>query len=353
MKNGGIIRFLLVCVICFAVVFYNGARFISFPFIKEEKNILKTENFFYDDTIPLLNTEQNEDIKEEKKETQSETVQSEKKEETSEQVSASAVKGKIISQYISPYNAPLSYSKVYMKNSTDLDVNIKKLLSDPLSFKIEKSSKPQVLIIHTHTTETYMSDDSEYYTEDFKSRSTDNSRNMAKIGSIVAEKLNNAGIKTIHDKTQHDYPQYSGSYGRAAKTINSYLKKYPDIKIVLDLHRDAVTSGESDKVKLVTEIEGKKAAQVMLVMGSQSGTVTNFPNWKENLKLAVRLQQTFEKKYPTLARPLSLMPKNYNQSLTKGSLLIEFGTDANSLEEAEYSASLVGDCLVSLLNNLE
>ena len=119
-----------------------------------------------------------------------------------------------------------------------------------------------------------------------------------------------------------------------------------------DLHRDAVSSGESDKVKLVTEIDGKKAAQVMLVMGSQSGSVTNFPNWKENLKLAVRLQQKIEQKYPTLARPLSLMPKNYNESLTTGSLLIEFGTDVNTLAEAHYSAELVGNALSELLSGL-
>jgi len=210
-----------------------------------------------------------------------------------------------------------------------------------------------VLIMHTHTTETYMTEDKGYYTADFNSRSTDNSKNMARIGDIVAEKLNNAGIKTIHDTTQHDYPNYTGSYSRAAKTICNYIDKYPSIKIVLDLHRDAVSSGESDKVKLTTEINGKKAAQVMLVMGSQSGGVTNFPNWKENLKLAVKLQQTMEEKYPTLARPLMLMPKNYNESLTKGSLLIEFGTDANTLDEASYSAELVGDAIVSLLNNLK
>ena len=89
----------------------------------------------------------------------------------------------------------------------------------------------------------------------------------------------------------------------------------------------------------------------MLVMGSNSGGVTNFPDWKENLKLAVRLQQTMEVKYPTLARPLMLMSKNYNQSLSRGSLLIEFGTDANTLGEAVYSAELVGDSLVSLLKN--
>ena len=118
------------------------------------------------------------------------------------------------------------------------------------------------------------------------------------------------------------------------------------------MHRDAVASGD-DKVKLTTEIAGKKAAQVMLVMGSQSGSVTNFPNWKENLKLAVRFQQIMEVMYPTLARPLSLTSKNYNESLTNGSMLLEMGTDANSIEEVEYSAELVGNALVSLLNTLK
>ena len=210
-----------------------------------------------------------------------------------------------------------------------------------------------MLIIHTHTTETFMTENTDYFTENFKSRTTDNSKNMVSIGNIIAEKLNNAGIKTIHDKTKHDYPNYKGSYSRAAKTITSHLNKNPEIKVVLDLHRDAVTRDNGDKVKLVTEINGKKAAQVMIVMGSQSGSVTNFPKWKENLKLALKLQQVLEVKYPTLARPLSLTSKNYNESLTTGSMLIEFGTDANTLEEAKYSAELVSNALVELFNSLE
>ena len=276
-------------------------------------------------------------------------------EESTESTPAStdgSVKGKVISRYISPYNAGLSYNGVYMKNSTDLEINIKELLSSSIGFKIAKNNSPQVLIVHTHTTETYMTEDADYYTSAFSSRTRDAQKNMVSVGNIVADKLNNAGIKTLHDATEHDYPNYTGSYSRAAKTINSYLKKYPTIKIVLDLHRDAVSSGNSDKVKLVTEINGKKAAQVMLVMGSQSGSVTNFPKWKENLKLAVRLQQKIEQKYPTLARPLSLMPKNYNESLTTGSLLIEFGTDANTLAEAHYSAELVGEAIAELLGEL-
>ncbi len=272
---------------------------------------------------------------------------------SSSPVSAEAVKGNVIERYISPYTAKLSYNGVYMKNNTGLSVNIKNLLSQKLSFKIEKNNEPQVLIVHTHTTETFLPTDAKTYGVNHSSRTTDNTKNMAAIGEIVAKKLNDAGIKTLHDKTQHDYPQYNGSYSRSAETINKYLKKYKSIKIVLDLHRDSVTVSGSDKAKLVTKINGKKAAQVMLVMGSQSGSIKNHPNWQENLKLALRLQQTMETKYPTLARPLSLASSRYNQSLSKGAMLIEFGTDMNSLDEAKYSAELVGDCLISLLNTIK
>lgn len=261
-------------------------------------------------------------------------------------------KGKIIDKTISPYSAGLSFNSVYIKNSTGLSVDIKSLLSENLKFKIESNSSPQVLIMHTHTTESFITENRDYYTASDQARRTDENLNMVALGNIVADKLNSAGIKTLHDKTMHDYPQYNGSYTRAASTINSYLKKYPSIKIVLDMHRDAISSG-SDKVKVTADINGKKAAQVMLVMGSQSGSVTNFPNWKENLKIAVRFQQTLEVMYPTLARPLSLTSKNYNESLTTGSMLLEMGTDANTIQEVKYSAELVGNALVSLLNTIK
>lgn len=270
------------------------------------------------------------------------------------QVSASdgKVLGKIIEKFITPYTANTSYNNVYLKNSTELTVNIKELLAAPLSFKIEKNSEPQVLIMHTHTTESFMLEEREYYTDTDSARRNDSNCNNVRLGNIVCEKLNAAGIAALHDTTVHDYPEYNGSYNRAAKTIKSYLAKYPSIKIVLDLHRDAITSGESDKVKPVTEINGKKAAQIMLVLGSQSGSVTDFPNWKENLKLGVRLQQTLEVKYPTLARSLYFCARRYNENLTNGSMIIEIGTDANTIDEVSYSAELLGESLCELLNRL-
>lgn len=347
-KKTGLARLICVFFVCLLLLGYNFyGRFLKNADMNREdiSYIEKYETEPIDSESDAKTQSEDAPVKEENS--------SQNKTEVSVPALASGnVKGKIISKYISPYNAGLSYNNVYVKNSTELKIDIKSMLYSPLGFKIKKSDSPQVLIMHTHTTETYMTENTDCYTDAYSSRTRDKEKNMVSVGNIVAEKLNAAGIKTLHDTTEHDYPQYTGSYSRAAKTINGYLKKYPSIKIVLDLHRDAVVSGESDKVKLVTEIEGKKAAQVMLVMGSQSGSVTNFPNWQENLKLALRLQQMLETKYPTLARPLSLMSKNYNESLTTGSLLIEFGTDANTVEEAHYSAELVGDALVSLLNTL-
>lgn len=349
---------LIVCyVLCVFFLFYS---FFSTPTIKHKnkptftdifQNTPKKEENLAENTESLV-----ENINKTPQETTSQKVESvasitsSKKETTT--TSAAAVKGKILTRYISPYSVKDSYSGVYLKNYTSVKVDLKELLNKKINFKINKNNEPQVLIMHTHTTESFMQTDENYYTEDFNSRSTNNNKNMVKIGGIIAKKLNDNGIKTLHDKTQHDYPEYTGSYNRAAKTINSYLKKYPSIKIVLDLHRDAI-SADGGKAKLVTEIGGKKAAQVMLVMGSQTGSIKDHPKWKENLSLAVKLQQTMEAKYPTLARPLMLMSKKYNQSLSTGSLLIEFGTDVNTLSEACYSAEMVGDSLVSLLNTLK
>lgn len=258
--------------------------------------------------------------------------------------------GKVINKTVKPDSANLSGGGVHINNSTGLNISISELLSSNLGYTIDINSSPQVLVLHTHATETYLSEDRDYYTAADNSRTTDNNLNVTRLGAIISEKLNSVGIATVHDLTQHDYPSYSESYKRASKTITAYLKKYPSIKVVIDIHRDAIQK-DSQKTKLTTEIDGTRAAQIMLVMGSQSGNVKNFPNWKENLKLALRLQKNLESMYPTLARPLSLMSRSYNEPLTTGSMLIEIGTDANTLTEAEYSASLLANAIINTLGS--
>ncbi len=261
--------------------------------------------------------------------------------------------GSIHEQFLSPYSAGTSYGGVYLKNSTGLTVDIKKELSVPIAFKIEKNDQPQVLIIHTHATECYMEEERDFYTSADKARTTDNSKNVTEIGQIIADRLESGGIKVIHDRTQHDYPAYNSSYSRAAETIKEYLKKYPSIKIVVDVHRDSIAMSGNDKAKPTVTVNGKKAAQVMLVAGSETGSVTGFPNWRENFRLALKYQQTMEALYPGLARTMNFASRKYNMHLTTGSMLLEVGTDSNSFEEACYSAELAGNALLSLLNTLK
>ncbi|MBE6787086.1 MAG: stage II sporulation protein P [Ruminococcaceae bacterium] len=334
------------------VVCYLLTIFFFCYFFKGSANIIYKNNTTFTDIISN-ESEKSEEIKVEKAESQEKKTQntSSKQPEETAQVSAKAVKGKIVTKYISPYNASSSYDSVYLKNSCEKSINIKNLLNQKSTFKIEKSTEPQVLIMHTHTTESYMQQQADYYTEEDKPRSTDNGKNMVKIGKIITEKLNKSGIKTLHDKTKHDYPEYTGSYGRSAQTVSAYLKKYPSIKVVIDLHRDSVTQ-DGKKAKLVTKIKGKNAAQVMLVMGSNSST-NEYPNWEKNLSLAVKFQQKLELNYPTLARPLLLRTAKYNQNLTTGSMLLEVGTEANTMAEAEYSAELVANALIKTLETLK
>ena len=261
--------------------------------------------------------------------------------------------GKIIENFISPYGANTAYNKVYLKNNTPAKVDLKSLLAKQLSLKIQKNGEPQVLIMHTHTTECYMNGNRDYYTEQDESRSRESDKNMVAIGNIIEQKLIDAGIGVVHDTTVHDYPSYSGSYGRSATTVSSALKAYPSIKIVIDVHRDAISGDGTDKIKPIVEINGQKAAQVMLVMGSQTGSITNYPNWQQNLSLAVKYQQTMEVMYPGLARAITLNEAKYNQNLSTGSILLEVGSNSNTLEEAKNGAAAAGDALVSLLNTLK
>ncbi len=344
-----IVRYVTAAVVCAAIIFcgmYGGI-------FKESAAVSYIDN--ESATKLTISSESTASESEDTFSSSSEVSSTQSEAQTQSAVATAAsgtVQGKVVEKFISPYTANTSYNNVYLKNNTELDINLKSFLNGKLGYKIEKNSEPQVLILHTHATESYLRENRDYYTDADLSRTTDNEYNMVALGKIVADKLNAAGIKTLHDTTAHDYPSYNESYSRAANTICSYTEKYPSIKIVIDLHRDAIAANDTDKVKVTTEIEGKKAAQIMLVMGSQSGSVTNFPNWKENLKLATKMQQTIEVMYPTLARSIHFMSKNYNQSLTTGSVLIEIGTDGNTIDEAKYSAQLLSNALINLFNSL-
>ncbi len=236
-----------------------------------------------------------------------------------------------------------------IKNVTELPAaEVAAEIGQPLPFSVEVGSgEPQVLIMHTHTTESYRTGEELWCDPSYPFRSTDNSQNMVAVGAEIAAVLNDAGITTLQDATQHDYPSYNGSYDRSKVTVERYLEQYPSIKVVLDIHRDAIQRENGSPVSAVAEIEGKKAAQVMIICGADDGTM-GMPNYKQNLRFAAALQDRLATLFPGFARPVLFDYRNYNQQLTTGSLLIEVGSHGNTLEEAKYAGQLVGQALVSL-----
>lgn len=211
-------------------------------------------------------------------------------------------------------------------------------------FVVEKNGEPQILIMHTHATESYEPYERDFYDDSFNSRTTDRSMNMAAVGEAIAVQLENAGIGVIHDTTLHDYPSYNGSYDLSRETVKKYLEEYPSIKIVLDIHRDAIERSGGERIAPVAEINGKNAAQVMIISGCDDGTM-GMPDYMKNFRFAAMLQNQLESDWEGLTRPILFDYRKYNQDLTTGSILIEVGGHANSIEQAVYSGELIGKSL--------
>lgn len=236
----------------------------------------------------------------------------------------------------------------FLKNDTvHSDEDVLALLETPWPTKFSDPAEPQVLIVHTHATESYEKYDRDIYDTRNTWRSTDNADNMVMVGDAMQRVLEENGIAVLHDTTQHDYPSYNGSYERSAETIRAYLEEYPSIKVVLDLHRDAMQR-EDAIVKPVAVIDGKKAAQIMIIAACDDGSM-GVPEWRENLRFAALFQDYMEQEHPQLTKPVFFCYRKYNMDLTTGSLLLEFGSNANTLEEAVYSAEMAGEALSRLI----
>lgn len=240
-----------------------------------------------------------------------------------------------------------SAEKITINNQTDYGIDIEQMLKDPLHFDMSVSG-PKVLILHTHATEAFSPDGATHYDLDESDRTRDNSQNVVRIGEEVDKILNSRGIETLHDTTQHDYPSFNGSYSASLKTADWYIDKFPSIQIVLDIHRDSIVYDDNTKARPVSVIDGKKAAQLMLVVGTDAGGLDH-PNWRSNLSFALHLQAQINKNYPSLMRSVNLRKERFNGHTTKGSIIIEVGTSGNSLEEALYGASLCANSLADML----
>ena len=250
-----------------------------------------------------------------------------------------------------PPEAVLSFSPEDMQNISvtyrcDYRPDAESLLLQPLVWDLTGDG-PTVLIVHTHATEAYTQTAGTEYEEDAAYRTLDERYNMVSIGEEVARVLEAGGISVLHDRSYHDYPSYNGSYGNARVAIEEYLRQYPSIQMVLDIHRDASDGENGSQLTTSAMVGGQRSSQLMVVAGTDAGG-SYHPNWQQNLALALKLSAVLERSDPGVTRPVSLRSSRFNMDLTPGSLLIEVGAAGDTHEQALLAANALARGILAL-----
>lgn len=260
--------------------------------------------------------------------------------------------GKVVERTLNDMNSQVASGKIKVQNRTDKKIDIEKILSEGANLKIEDKSNPCILIYHSHTHESYVALDNGTYMKGETTQSADKSQSVVRVGDAIVDQLERAGFNVIHDTEFHD-DDYNNSYSHSGKRIDEILKKYPSIEVTIDIHRDSVAVEGDDKARtsLVNTINGKKAAQIMIITGCEENFIKDFPDWYDNLHFALGLQKQFTEDYEGLARPLYFADRKYDMYKTKNSVLIEVGADGNTLEQAVYSGKMIGITLANYLEN--
>lgn len=235
-----------------------------------------------------------------------------------------------------------NYNGVEIKNGTDYSLTEDILNCDNLDI-----NKNDVMIFHTHTCESYTPTDNYPYEESGTFRTIDLDFSVSRVGDSLSDQLLSYGFNVIHDKTYHDYPAYSGSYGRSMATVENLLISHPNTDVIIDLHRDAIADTTyAPSVKIGDEI----VSQLMFVIGTDGGGLEH-PNWQKNLKFAIAVQKKANELYPGLFRPILLRNSRYNQQLGKAACIIEVGATGNTLEQSMASMKYLSRVLNEVLKN--
>ena len=212
------------------------------------------------------------------------------------------------------------------------DMPIKAAMNE--KFKIKgNNKKPQILIYHTHSQ------------EEFSNSNGNESTTIIGVGDRLARILEDQfGYNVIHDKSAYDIVDgkldRNEAYDQSRVGVKKILDKYPSISLILDIHRDGV----NEDTRLVTEINGKKTAQVMFFNGmSRFKTTGNIdylynPYLYENLALSLQMKVNAEAYYPGFARHNYVNAYKYNLDLCKQSMLIEVGAQTNTYQEVRNAA---------------
>ena len=214
-------------------------------------------------------------------------------------------------------------------------------LSEDLSI-VKNQAVPQILIYHTHSQEEFAD-----------SVEGDTGTTIVGMGNVLADALEAKGYQVIHDTGVYDLVDgvldRSAAYDYARTAVEELLAQYPTIQVVIDLHRDGV-----EGQKFVTEIDGKPCSKVMFFNGisrNQQGEISYLPNpyIKQNLAFSFQMEFAARQQYPGFTRNIYLKAERFNLHLRPRSVLIEAGTQLNTVEEERNAMEILANLLDEVL----
>lgn len=268
-----------------------------------------------------ISEQKNENI--EKEITENETnIQEQEKEEV--MVAQTGLTTQVITNNPIKENFNTQYGNVKIKNETSYQLTEEMMKPDIVI------DNKNILLFHTHSCESYTASEQYPYTPTGNFRTTDLNFTVTRVGTELENQLKQYKYNVIHDTNYHDYPAYNGSYTRSLATVENILKTN-QADIIIDVHRDAIGS-RSDYAPCVKIGENDVAAQIMFVIGTNDGGLWH-PNWNQNLKFAIKIQEKAEEMYPGLFKPIMLTKSRYNQHTGKYASIIEVGATGNTLEQ--------------------
>ena len=282
--------------------------------------------------------EKSEEVEKSKKET-IENKEEEKVNENSTENKTIANAGtttEIITQNPIKDGSNTQIGNVKIKNETDYQIT--QDMFDTNDLVIDNKN---VILFHTHSCESYTSSEKYPYTPTGNFRTTDLNFTVTRVGTELETYLKQYNYNVVHNKDYHDYPAYNGSYTRSLKTVENILQTTQS-DIIIDVHRDAIGS-RSDYAPTV-RIGNEEAAQLMFVIGTDAGGLWH-PNWKENLKFAIKIQQKAEEMYPGLFKTMMLTKSRYNQHTGKYASIIEVGATGNTLDQCLVSMKYLAEVM--------
>lgn len=219
------------------------------------------------------------------------------------------------------------------------DAEAAKQQEQPAVVDTQTQLTPQVIIYHTHATESFLPvDDGNFH-------SVGESGTVREVGNELTAALEAKGIGVIHDKTIHDNPSYNQSYGRSLETVKRLIAQNPTVKIVIDLHRDAAGTG-GGAVK-TTQIDGQAAAQFSLVVGKGN------PNYEKLNAFANQIVSISKQVHPGLVGRVIPKEYKYNQYVSDHHLLMEVGNNLNTIDQVKVTGKEAADIIAKALEQIK